>query len=85
MLAHRGQHLATCKLSRVAGGRGGGGRLKEEEGEEGIRKGREGCREVPPMLTAQSGEEEQRSSVAIRSAVFMSGATLLARCLQGGG
>lgn len=33
-LAHTGQYLATCKLSRGAGGReeeGGGGRLKEEE------------------------------------------------------
>lgn len=66
-LAHRGLHFATCKLSGGAGGRegGGGGRLKEEEEEEGKR--REGCREAPPMLPAQSGEGEQRSSVAVRA------------------
>lgn len=36
------------------------------------------------MLTVQSGEGEQRSRVAVRAPTFMSGATLLARCLQGG-
>lgn len=48
-------------------------------------RGREGCREAPPMSRAQSGEGEQRSSVAVRSPAFMSGATPLVRCLQGGG
>lgn len=39
-LAHRGLHFATCKLSRGAGGRGGGERLKEEAEEGGSKRER---------------------------------------------
>lgn len=52
----------------MGGKEGGGGKLKEEEeGEVGRKRVR---REALPMLTAHSGDGEQRSSVAVRSPAF---------------
>lgn len=39
MLGHTGQHFATCKLSRGAGGREGGGREAERGGGGGEEEG----------------------------------------------